>query len=347
MSRAILTSTSAPLYEISGLVRAHGGKKVLDVAALEVRQGEICGVVGPNGAGKTTLLSLLAFLDRPTAGEIRFDGKPAPSDARGLVALRRQAVLIHQHPVFFSGTVKKNLEFGLKLRKVPEARRAALVEESLDLVGMRPFLHARAQSLSGGETMRAAIARAVALSPRVILCDEPTAGVDDQARAAVARLLSNVNREKGITILFTSHDAFWARNLARRRVRLYEGRLVPPAWENLFHGTVETGPDPGDGVLVLPSGLRLPAPGLSPGPARVAVDPAFVELEKGEPARNAPGVLSGTVIQVGMENGGVRILVDAVISLSAVLPMDRYRKSGILAGDRVQVRIPPAAIQEN
>ncbi|MBW1990308.1 MAG: ATP-binding cassette domain-containing protein [Deltaproteobacteria bacterium] len=325
-------SPDAPaLYELTNLVRTRGGRTVLSVDSLRVEPGEMVGVVGPNGAGKTTLLNILAFLDFPTRGGLSFSGRRV-FPGGGLGALRRQAVLIHQHPVMFSGTVQKNLEFGLKVRKVPRAERKRIVSRSLELVGMEAFARARAGGLSGGETQRVAIARAVALSPRVMLCDEPTSGVDAEARDAVARLLLTVNREQGVTVIFSSHDASWARSLAARTLRLHEGRLVSSRYENLYTGTVEPDPATGQSVLVTLSGARLPAPTLPPGPARVAVDPAGVVLHK-EPK----GRLAGVVKEVGLENGGVRLLVDAGVPVHAAMDLAAYREAGILAGDRVGV----------
>jgi tungstate transport system ATP-binding protein len=110
---------------------------------------------------------------------------------------------VDQYPILFTSTVFKNIEFGLKIRKLPAKKREKRIEEVLDMVGMRSFMHSRAHTLSGGETQRVAIARALAVSPQVLLCDEPTSNVDTENQATIINILKQINEQEGITIIFT------------------------------------------------------------------------------------------------------------------------------------------------
>ncbi|MEE8540304.1 MAG: ATP-binding cassette domain-containing protein, partial [Desulfobacterales bacterium] len=149
------------VYTISKLTKVYQTRKVLDIDSLQIEKGGIYALLGPNGAGKTTLLNLLGFLELPTTGEIFYDSKPVQFSEPYLQKLRKEVVLVDQHPILFSTTVRKNLEFGLKIRKVSPKKRNYIIDEALELVGMLDFARAPAHRLSGGETQRVALARAL------------------------------------------------------------------------------------------------------------------------------------------------------------------------------------------
>ena len=181
------------LYQLEHLTRAYGRRIVLAIDQLEIEAGRMYALLGPNGAGKTTLLNLLAFLDEPTSGSLRFHDKAVGSDRAERLALRRQVVLVDQHPIMFSTSVAANIEFGLKIRKIDRTARQRAVQAALETVGLERYREARAHELSGGETQRLALARALALAPTVLLCDEPTASVDTENQAKIAALLRRIN----------------------------------------------------------------------------------------------------------------------------------------------------------
>jgi tungstate transport system ATP-binding protein len=128
------------LFSLANITRIYDRRTVLDIPELEIEEGRIHALLGPNGAGKTTLLNLLGFLESPTSGAIQFQSKPVRYNETELQQLRRMAVVVDQHPILFTTTVYKNLEFGLKIRGIPPVERRHLIEETLDLVGMRSFI---------------------------------------------------------------------------------------------------------------------------------------------------------------------------------------------------------------
>ena len=184
------------LYEMNGVERNLGGRKILDIASLTIRPERIYSLSGPNGAGKTTLLKLLAFLEKPNSGEMRFRSEQVIYNENDLLNLRRQVVLVDQSPLLFTGTVARNVEFGLRVRKVGSAERRERVLEALQQVGMVGFIEAEAHKLSGGETKRVALARALAVRPKVLLCDEPTANVDSENQRIILDILADLNRQR-------------------------------------------------------------------------------------------------------------------------------------------------------
>lgn len=214
------------LYELQQISQRYHGRTVLDIANLRLEPGRIYALTGPNGAGKSTLLRLLAFLEDPAGGSLFFQGEAVNfASRRSLLALRRRVALVDQHPVAFSTTVAKNIEFGLKIRKIAKDERARLVNTVLETVGLSQYSHSPATELSGGETQRLALARALAIQPEVLLCDEPTANVDVVNQEIILSVLSQLNREHGVSILFTTHDAKQAEALAHQRLHLEQGLL--------------------------------------------------------------------------------------------------------------------------
>jgi tungstate transport system ATP-binding protein len=222
------------VYEISHLTKVYGDRTVLDIPMLKIEKESIYALLGPNGAGKTTLLNIFGLLERPTTGKIIYQSQPVQFSEPYLQPLRKVIVMVEQHPILFTTTVYKNLEFGLKIRRIPKKERDLIIEESLDLVGMRHFIQAPAHRLSGGETQRVAIARALAVNPQVLLCDEPTSSVDAENQVAIINILRQVNDIKKITIVFTTHDRSQVNSLAHRILFLDHGKLANNNGDNIF-----------------------------------------------------------------------------------------------------------------
>ncbi len=216
-----------PVYEVAGLTKLYGARCVLDVPALEVRQGEILGLVGPSGAGKSTLLRLLAFLEPPTAGRLAFEGQWLARPERAPLAVRRRVAAVLQRPVLLSRSVQANVAYGLRVRGLGDVRRR--VEEALEEVGLLPFARAAAHTLSGGELQRVALARALVLEPDVLLLDEPTANLDPAHVMLMEAAIRRANGARGASVVVVTHNIFQARRLAQRVGLLVAGRLVEVA----------------------------------------------------------------------------------------------------------------------
>ena len=335
------------LYSLENITRIYDRRTVLDIPELEIEKGRIHALLGPNGAGKTTLLNLLGFLESPSSGVIKFQTSLVRYNEAELQQLRRMAVLVDQHPILFTTTVYKNLEFGLKIRGVPAADRRQLIEETLDLVGMRSFMRYPAHQLSGGETQRVALARALVLSPRVLLCDEPTSSVDIENHNIIINTLRRINEIKKITVLFTTHDRSQAARLAHHTIFLNQGRLVPTMYENIFRGTVQIDPA-GETRCVIQDKLFLSVKmdqirekreGFS-----VFIDPEKIIPEPSAENMAAATDIKGRVVQMIEENGKVRIVVDAGVWIALLIPKEHYRKIGFLVGETIDLAIPSNAI---
>ena len=314
-----------------------GDREILRVDALDVAAGETLAVLGPNGAGKSTLLRALAGLGRlRRSGEVLLDGRPAaPGEIRAAVA----AVL--QRPVLQRGTVLDNAAAGLRLRGVRrrEARRRA--QPWLEALGVAHLAQRAARTLSGGETQRVAIARALAGEPRVLMLDEPFAGLDAATRTDLVVDLRAVLDELNAATLLVTHDRTEAEALADRVAVLIGGRIrqIGPTAQVL-----DTPADP-DCARVLGYTTHLP-------PALTGADDLLVArpercrpLPDGAAAPPGAIVVTGTVRRVVPLGGAVRVDLDTPAGPVSGLTTDEiHAASGVtlrIAVDPVDVRRCP------
>ncbi len=336
------------VYTIARLTKRFGTRTVLDIGNLEIADGSIYALLGPNGAGKTTLLNILAFLDAPTRGQIHYHGKPIRFIEAQLQELRKEVVMVDQHPILFSTTVFKNLEFGLKIRRIAKKERERIIEETLDLVDMRSFIRAQAHRLSGGETQRVALARGLALSPKVFLCDEPTASVDAENQTTIMNILRRINEEKKITVIFTTHDRSRAADLAHHTLVLDNGRLIPTAYENVVSGRLLRNGQRQYRCRIretISLALKQPPSNVRNESVRVFIDPEMIVPIGMAEIQGGLNRMQGKVVQIMSENGKIRMVIDIGHRLTLLMSRDDYEKVRPLVGGNMGVYIPPDAIQ--
>jgi putative ABC transport system ATP-binding protein len=201
--------------------------RAVDRLDLEIRAGEFSALCGPSGSGKTTILNMIGALDAPTEGAVYLEGRNLGELSRGALSrFRRDRVgfVFQSYNLIPVLTAFENAEFVLALQNVPVAERKERVMAVLREVGMADYANRRPDELSGGQQQRVAIARAVVSEPAIVLADEPTANVDSEAAATILDLMEQLNRDKGVTFLFSTHDQR-VMDRARRLIRLRDGRL--------------------------------------------------------------------------------------------------------------------------
>ncbi|WP_294625695.1 energy-coupling factor ABC transporter ATP-binding protein [uncultured Bilophila sp.] len=200
-------------------------RTVLHLSELDIHAGQILGIRGHNGSGKSTLLRIIALLEPPDAGTILFEGQPAEV---GNLNQRRQVTLLLQTPYLLSRSVASNVAYGLRVRGIRDAFTVRKeIESALLAVGLDPavFWQRRRHELSGGESQRVALAARLALRPRVLLMDEPTASVDQQSAERIA-VAARHAADEGSAVVVVSHDQEWLAPLADRLITLREGKLA-------------------------------------------------------------------------------------------------------------------------
>lgn len=213
---------SAPLYKLEDVVQRYNGREVLSVPALEVREKQILGLAGHNGSGKSTLMRLLAFLESPASGVVRFDGRPCLAGENGV---RRAVTLLTQEPYLLKRSVAANVAYGLKVRGAGNV--TDIVHRSLKMVGLAPEQFAKRNwfELSGGESQRVALAARLALEPRVLLLDEPTASLDEDSADMIREAAVAARERWGTTLVIVSHDMHWLESVSDTIIRLRRGRI--------------------------------------------------------------------------------------------------------------------------
>ncbi len=188
--------------------------------SLEIREGELVSIVGPSGCGKTTILNMIGCIDRPTRGTVRFNGQDVGhlSDSQAAQMRLRSIGFVFQSfnlvPVL---SVRENIALPMVLAGASKKERRRTGDHLMDAVGLTEFAAHKPGELSGGQRQRVAIARALVNSPRLVIADEPTANLDSETGGEVLDVMRRLNRDEGVTFIFSTHD---------EKILRYAGRIV-------------------------------------------------------------------------------------------------------------------------
>jgi ABC-type lipoprotein export system ATPase subunit len=229
-----------PLYDVRGVSRSfRRGESTVHALAgvdLSIAHGEIVAIVGPSGSGKTTLLQLLGALDRPTSGQIFFEGRDLNALGDNDLAdlrLRAFGFVFQTFNLIPTLNALENVEAKLAPTGLPPSELRIRSLALLDEVGLSSRAKHLPSQLSGGEQQRVAIARALVTEPRVVLADEPTGNLDSQTGADVVELMASLSHRRGHTVVLVTHDSEVA-DKAQRAIRMQDGRLFEPVEEALL-----------------------------------------------------------------------------------------------------------------
>jgi sulfate/thiosulfate transport system ATP-binding protein len=331
--------------EVRNLVKKFGVFAALDGVNLRVADGELLALLGPSGSGKTTLLRIIAGLDWPDSGEVFFDGEDALLRGAG----ERHVGFVFQHYALFRHmTVFENVAFGLRvqpraIRKTETAIRAR-VKEWLDLVQLDWLAGRYPSQLSGGQRQRIALARALAIEPRILLLDEPFGALDAKVRKELRHWLRSLHREINVTSIFVTHDQEEALEVANRVVVMDKGRIEQvgtptevydsPA-SAFVHGfigeSIELPVQVTDGSVELDGKkLALSAEGVSPGASRLFVRRHDMQIGPAD-----AGALRGEIMQVrsfGPVQRAEVVLSQGKTVIEIDAPRDRDLRAGEIVG---------------
>jgi ABC-type Fe3+/spermidine/putrescine transport system ATPase subunit len=199
------------------------GVGVLRGVSIDVDRGQIACLLGPSGCGKTTLLRVIAGLETPDRGQVRFDEQdmlPVPVHKRGF------GLMFQDYALFPHQDVAANVAFGLRMQGLPRDKIERRVQDALELVNLQALAHRDVHQLSGGEQQRVALARSLAPQPRLLMLDEPIGALDRTLRDRLLEELRDILKQVGVTVLYVTHDQSEAFAVADRVILMYQGRIV-------------------------------------------------------------------------------------------------------------------------
>ncbi|MFD5543102.1 ABC transporter ATP-binding protein [Streptomyces sp. NPDC127079] len=341
---SVSTPDKAATVEFRGLRREFGATVALDGLDLTVRPGEFLALLGPSGCGKTTALRMLAGFEHPDSGAVLVDGE----DVTRVPAHRRDAGMVFQsYSLFPHLDAVDNVAFGLRMRKVRTGERRARATELLELVGLGDKGERFPHQLSGGQQQRIALARALALRPRVLLLDEPLSALDAKVRLTLREEIRRLQQELGITTLFVTHDQEEALSVADRVAVMRAGQLEQcaepaelygrpaTAFVAEFVGTMSRIPGTVRDGSVEVLGQRLPVDGRAPGASEVDV------LVRPEAVRvRADGSGTATVVATAFLGAVVRVTVRLADGTEAKADLPAHEAAGLGAGSAATVSLP-------
>jgi sulfate/thiosulfate transport system ATP-binding protein len=339
--------------EIRCLTKTFNSYTALDEVSLDVREGEFCALLGPSGSGKTTLLRIVAGLEFPDKGEVRFAGEDVVRrDAR-----ERQVGFVFQHYALFRHmSVFENVAFGLRVRprrvRPSETEIRERVMDLLRLVQLKRLAGRYPSQLSGGQRQRVALARALAIEPRILLLDEPFGALDAKVRKDLRRWLRDLHRRLGLTSVFVTHDQEEALELADQVVLMREGQIeqigsprqiydrpaTPFVYE--FLGSANRLPCRVRAGLVDVAGGRFESPfgvGIADGPAWLFVRPHDLAVEPVGRAQGMPAVLA-SVMTTGPTFRLQLKLEQTDAEVEAEMAKSRFDALGLAPGVAVRLR---------
>jgi tungstate transport system ATP-binding protein len=313
------------LAELTNLTQCFGSKTVLENVTLQIQEGEILALLGPNGSGKTTLLRVLAFLLKPSSGEIKFQGEMVTD--KNSERMRLQSTLVFQRTVLFSSSVFNNVAYGLKTRKIPKTVIDEEVRKTLKLVKLEGFEKRQAKKLSGGEQQRLALARALILRTKLLLLDEPTANLDPKNASILEEVISTANRELKTTIVMATHNMFQAKTLPHRIALIDNGRITEVgtptqifgklsknlarfgAIENTFAGTARI-TEAGTTIVDVGNGVQIESTLDRQGEITIFISPQDIIISRKQVESSARNVFKGRISQISDSNTHVNLTVD-------------------------------------
>ncbi len=346
--------------ELKNITKVFGNKTVLDDVNLQIYEGEILALLGPNGSGKTTMLKILAFIEKPTGGEVKFQGETV--SFKNTEKMRMQSTLVFQKTTLFDTSVYNNIAYGLKVRKTPKDARNEEIKTVLKLVKLEGFEKRPARKLSGGEQQRVAIARALALKTKLLLLDEPTANLDPKNASIIEEVIATVNHEHKITIVMATHNMFQAKTLPKRIALMSDGKITEigtpaevfgklsknlasfAAVDNTFAGTAKI-TENGTTLIDVGNDVRIEATVQSSGKVSVFISPEDIILSKDRFSSSARNILKGRIVEISDLGSVVRLKVDVGKIFTVQVTRRSFSEMGLNLNTEVFLTFKASTVQ--
>lgn len=205
--------------EIENLTKRYGDRTVLNIDNLILEEGKITGITGPNGSGKTTLLNIIGGIDAEYNGNVYYNGKSLDNETK------RNMTYLFQKPYLFRRSVYENIAYPLKLRDYANDKTISLTNAIMENLEIKDLKDLKAHKLSGGESQKVALARALVFKPKLLLLDEPTSNIDPESIKILEREILRFNKETNATIIIITHNMEQTKRLCHKVVSLSNGKV--------------------------------------------------------------------------------------------------------------------------
>ncbi|MDD4159707.1 MAG: energy-coupling factor ABC transporter ATP-binding protein [Synergistaceae bacterium] len=335
------------IYEIKNMTHSYEkGPRTLDIDYLKICEGSVTGIVGPNGSGKSTLLRILAFLEPHTGGSLFFDGLDPSGNE---VDIRKKVTYLLQNSYLLKRSVFENIAYGLRLRNDTNDLQER-VYDSLKRVGLSPSKFAQRlwYRLSGGEVQRVALAARLALHPKVLVLDEPTANVDESSALLVKEAAVSAWKEWGTTVIVATHDLQWLAEVSTDIISLFRGKIVGHGTENLVQGPWVR--ENGNVVRALSDGQKiralikeeaeLLAATINPSDVKVIIDPENLTAN----ANKIKGTVTGMTLERATGSSLISVQTGDII-LKSRMTVEKTRDLQISPASEVTLAFSPEDVR--
>jgi tungstate transport system ATP-binding protein len=311
-------------YQLERISYRYKNISALHIERLEIKADAVTALTGPNGSGKSTLLNLLAFLNYPSQGEMRFFNTYVTYGQ--LAFLRDKVGYLPQKPYLLRGTVLDNLLVALKLAGFPKAQRKNTAMAALQRLNIQQYAEQNIKQLSGGARQKVALARTLARQPEVLILDEPFNNLDQSS----TRLLEAFIESYQQTLIFSTHNTFQGLALSNQVISLANGEQVKTPQVNLFQGKIlqhnfATGK------------ITITLPGEYVEGHHASIDPGAIVLSKEPLSSHISNAYQGRIIAIAEENGNVRVDIDAKERFQALITYQVLHELELHLGDCIWV----------
>lgn len=348
------------IVELEKIYKNYGNLHVLKDINAQIKKGTSTALVGPTGSGKTVLLRLIDLLEQPSSGIVYFEGIDANESDKTRLEIRRQIGIVFQKPLAFKASVYDNIAYGLKIRGKKE-NMDEKIKDLLELIGLSGYTKRNALKLSGGETQRLALARAMITEPELLLLDEPTANLDPISKKKLEELILKINRESETTIILTTHDLLQGQKLADSMIILNNGQILQSGSpekvfrnprskfvadfigiENVMSGEIE---DCSDGLVKIKTdSITVFTLTEKKGKVNFTVRPDEITISREKVQTSARNKVQGKVTEIIDTGSLVKLLVDTGELFTVFITRESLNELNISIGTNVWLYFKASAV---
>lgn len=348
------------IVELEKIYKNYEKLQVLKNINMKIKRSTSTALVGPTGSGKTVLLRLINLLEKPSSGTVYFEGINANASSNASLKIRRQMGMVFQKPLAFKGNVYDNVAFGLKIRGDKKDIKAR-VKETLETIGLKGYENRNALKLSGGETQRLALARAMITNPKLLLLDEPTANLDPISTKKMEDLILEINSERETTLIMTTHDLSQGQKLANRMIILNDGHILQSGKpdeifrkpknkfvadfvgiENIMNGEAE---EIGDGLVSIKTdSINIITVTEKRGSVNLSIRPDEITISKEKVKTSARNVIQGIVEEIVDTGSLIRLIINAGELFTVFITRESLTELEISIGTPVWMNFKVSAV---